>query len=67
MEPESEEEAVEEIAKALKAYINQEKEGTLRYTDMDIPTVQGGDTRDPVNYPTQGGNGRELGYRYIQV
>jgi hypothetical protein len=65
--PENEEEAADKIAKAIKAHLNQGKEGKPRYTDLDISAVQGGDPMDPVNYPMQRSNGRERGYMYIQV
>ena len=42
LEPEDEEKAADEIAKALKGYLDHNEEGTLRYTSSDVSTVQEG-------------------------
>jgi hypothetical protein len=66
MGPENEEKAADEIAKALKGYLDNSEEGTLRYTSSDVSTVQEGDPRDPSMYQLQRRiNGEEGSYRYI--
>jgi hypothetical protein len=66
LEPEDEEKAADEIAKALKGYLDHSEEGTLRYTSSDVSIVQEGDPRDPSMCQLQRRiNGKEGSYRYI--
>ena len=68
LQPEDDESPADEIAKALKAYLDHSEEGELRYTSSDVSIVQAGDPRDPSMYQLQRRiNGKEGGYRYIRA
>ena len=43
LQPEDDESPADEIAKAIKAYLDHSEEGELRYTSSDISFVQAGD------------------------
>ena len=47
LQPEDDESPADEIAKALKAYLDHSEEGDLRYTSSVVSIVQAGDPRDP--------------------
>jgi hypothetical protein len=47
LESEDDDKPADEIAKALKGYLDHSEEGNLRYTRLDVSLVQEGDPRLP--------------------
>jgi hypothetical protein len=66
LQPEDDGSPSDELARALKEFLDRSKEGELRLTSSDVSIVQADDPRHPSMFQLQRrDNGKEGGYRYI--